>query len=162
MSLVRPGRGAQINNPFGSDDIDDDISNRSYNIMGEDEATFMDHIVNRANAFRNFDDYEALLNLDDNIVMSVPDRIIQALPLARFTEFNRENFSEENKSCTICMCPYEIEEEFMILPCLHRFHSACIREWFGRRNTCPNCKDHIMEHFDGAVNGSNLNADREC
>lgn len=42
----------------------------SYNFMvAEEEATtFMEQIVNRANAFRNFDDYEALLNLDDNIV----------------------------------------------------------------------------------------------
>jgi len=28
--------------------------------------------ANATNAFRNFDDYEALLNLDDNIVQAVP------------------------------------------------------------------------------------------
>ena len=46
------------------------------------------------------------------------------------------------------MCPYELKEEFMILPCLHRFHSPCITEWFARRNTCPNCKDRVLDHFD--------------
>lgn len=131
---------------------DDEVSDRSYNFAGEEgEATFIEQIVNRANAFRNFDDYEALLNLDDNVVMAVPERIVQALPVAEFTEGNRENFSEENKSCTICMSQYELKEEYMILPCLHRFHTDCIKEWFNRRNTCPNCKDRIMDHFEGSA-----------
>ena len=70
------------------------------------------------------------------------------LPTSKFTEGNKVNFSEENKSCTICMSAYEIEEEFMILPCLHRFHSECIKEWLNRKNTCPNCKDRICDHFE--------------
>ncbi len=36
--------------------------------MGEDDPTILDQIINRSNGFRNFDDYEALLNLDDNII----------------------------------------------------------------------------------------------
>lgn len=51
---------------------DEEVSDRSYNFIGEDEATIIDQIVNRANAFRNFDDYEALLNLDDNVFQIVP------------------------------------------------------------------------------------------
>lgn len=38
----------------------------------------------------------------------------------------------------------------MILPCLHRFHCECIKEWFKRRNTCPNCKDRVTDHFENA------------
>lgn len=110
----------------------------------------MDQIINRANNFRNFDDYEALLNLDENIVQSVPQRIIDNLPIANFTEGNRANFSEDNLACTICMCQFELEEEYMICPCLHRFHTECIKEWFNRRNTCPNCKDRILDHFEAA------------
>jgi hypothetical protein len=62
---------------IANDDEEDEWSSRSYNYIGEDDATFIDHIVNRANNFRNFDDYEALLNLDDNIVQSVPQRFIE-------------------------------------------------------------------------------------
>lgn len=62
---------------IANDDEEDEWSSRSYNYIGEDDATFIDHIVNRANNFRNFDDYEALLNLDDNIVQSVPQRYIE-------------------------------------------------------------------------------------
>jgi hypothetical protein len=53
---------------IANDDEEDEWSSRSYNYIGDDDATFIDTIVNRANNFRNFDDYEALLNLDDNIV----------------------------------------------------------------------------------------------
>ncbi|CDW82135.1 zinc finger protein [Stylonychia lemnae] len=95
----------------------------------------------------HFDDYEALINLDEDVVQSVPDRLVGMLPISKFTQNNLQNFSEENKSCTICMSSYELQEEYMILPCLHRFHSECIKEWFQRRNTCPNCKDRVCEHF---------------
>lgn len=104
FGLIHPGHANMIAN----DDEEDEWSSRSYNYIGEDDATFIDHIVNRANNFRNFDDYEALLNLDDNIVQSVPQKFIDQLPKSAFTELNRENFTEENKSCTICMCPYDL------------------------------------------------------
>ena len=73
--------------------------------------------------------------------------------MANFTEGNKTNFSEENKSCTICMCQYELDDQYMILPCLHRFHNECIKEWFARRNTCPNCKDRVMDHFEEEGSG---------
>lgn len=126
-------------NRGGSEDEDDD----------EDY-----HSLNNEDRGHNFDDYEALLNLDDQIVLAVPDKLINQLPISKFTEGNRQNFSEDNKSCTVCMCQYELAEEFMILPCLHRFHSECIKEWFSRRNTCPNCKDKVMEHFEGYQGGA--------
>jgi hypothetical protein len=153
FSLMRPNASHHL---IGNDDDDEGLSSRSYNFIGDDDATFIENMLaNRANAFRNFDDYEALLNLDDNIVTAVPERYISDLPISRFTEGNRENFTEENKSCTICMCHYELEEEYMILPCLHRFHCPCIKEWFQRRNTCPNCKDRVMDHFEAQCNQAN-------
>ncbi len=62
--------------PFGlfrhsnavNNEEDDEISSRSYNFMGEDDPTILDQLINRSNGLRNFDDYEALLNLDDNII----------------------------------------------------------------------------------------------
>lgn len=56
-------------------------------------------------------------------------------------------FSEENKSCSICLFNYEDGEKYMFLPCLHRFHHECIGEWLKRKNTCPNCKDRVDKHF---------------
>ena len=126
FSLMRPNDGVGQN-----EDGDEGISNRSYNLMGDEDPVYIEQIMaaSRVNAFRNFDDYEALLNLDDNIVTALPERYLNQLPVSRYTQENHDNFAEENKNCTICMCHYEIADLFLILPCLHRFHSGCIKEW---------------------------------
>lgn len=41
----------------------------------------------------------------------------------------------------------------MILPCVHIFHSKCIRDWFGSKDTCPICKfkltpENINRNFE--------------
>lgn len=56
----------------------------------------------------------------------VPQKLIEFLPTSKFTNANLVNFSEENKSCTICMSVYEENDIYMILPCLHRFHKDCV------------------------------------
>ena len=40
----------------------------------------------------------------------------------------------------------------MILPCLHRFNTSCIKEWLHKEETCPNCKDNILSHFNQQQN----------
>jgi len=80
-------------------------------------------------------------------VTPIPEKMMKRLPTSKFTQANKEVFSEENKACTICMCQYEVDDMFLLLPCLHRFHTECVGEWFKRKNTCPNCKDNVGEHF---------------
>ena len=48
------------------------------------------------------DDYEDLLELDEDVVDPVPDELLRQLPTSKFTQANLDNFSEENKSCSIC------------------------------------------------------------
>jgi hypothetical protein len=62
-----------------------------------------------------------------------------------FTAENEIKFSEENKSCAICMVNYEVGDKYMILECLHRFHEPCVKEWFKQKNTCPICKVLVYE-----------------
>ena len=38
---------------------------------------------------RHFDNYEALINLDENLVHPVPERLINMLPISKFTEGNK-------------------------------------------------------------------------
>jgi hypothetical protein len=43
------------------------------------------------------------------------------------------------------------------LPCLHMFHSACVKAWFSRRNAhnrCPLCRHVASDHDDGGGGGS--------
>ena len=47
---------------------------------------------------------------------------------------------EKNK-CIICLNNYKIHDKISYLPCLHLFHSGCIKEWLKRSNKCPLCKN---------------------
>jgi len=47
-------------------------------------------------------------------------------------------YSEEE--CCICL-DKNIEKEWKILQCAHKFHSECIDNWTNINNTCPICRD---------------------
>ena len=49
---------------------------------------------------------------------------------------------EKNK-CIICLNNYKIHDKISYLPCLHLFHSGCIKEWLKRSNKCPLCKNEV-------------------
>ena len=49
---------------------------------------------------------------------------------------------EKNK-CIICLNNYKIHDKISYLPCLHLFHSGCIKEWLKRSNICPLCKNEM-------------------
>ena len=42
--------------------------------------------------------------------------------------------------CAICMEGFRARERLLRLPCGHLFHSACVRPWLERTNTCPLCR----------------------
>ena len=83
------------------------------------------------------------MQLDEDVINPVPSSMIEMLPKSEFTEANAANFSEENKQCAICQFCYEVKEKYIILPCLHRFHTECVSTWFERKNTCPICKRKV-------------------
>lgn len=47
---------------------------------------------------------------------------------------------EDTFECTICLTAIEEGERVGILPCMHIFHSDCLRQWIMRRNACPLCQ----------------------
>ncbi|XP_024982471.1 uncharacterized protein LOC112518911 [Cynara cardunculus var. scolymus] len=83
----------------------------------------------------NEDDYEMLLALDEDNhrhggatraqINNLPESTVQA-----------ENLQE----CSICLETPTVGETIRHLPCLHRFHKACIDEWLRRKTSCPVCK----------------------
>ncbi|KAK2950245.1 putative Protein kinase domain containing protein [Blattamonas nauphoetae] len=47
--------------------------------------------------------------------------------------------------CCICMTDYEPGETLIILPCHHRFHRECVGEWLKEQNSCPFCKEAVVQ-----------------
>ena len=41
--------------------------------------------------------------------------------------------------CPICRERFEDGEDTMLLPCRHRFHEDCVRQWLQENLTCPKC-----------------------
>ncbi|CAI6008968.1 unnamed protein product [Closterium sp. NIES-65] len=48
--------------------------------------------------------------------------------------------SGEEDPCTICFDGFKRGDQLRVLPCQHRFHTACIGEWLMKKPLCPLCK----------------------
>lgn len=55
------------------------------------------------------------------------------------------SFSKIEGSCAICLEEWRLEEKCSILPCTHKYHKECIRDWLVKRNTCPCCKSVVFQ-----------------
>lgn len=125
------------------------------------QQSFMDWIPGRirnvlTSLMPNFpeDDYEALLQLTENIgdecqglkkqqVNSLPTRkFCNAQSTSKSTTSGNET-SQECKDCTICLCEYQNNDLLRLLPCSHEFHANCIDRWLKSHRTCPICRIEV-------------------
>eukprot|EP00879_Flechtneria_rotunda_P001007 GHRR01001143.1.p1 GENE.GHRR01001143.1~~GHRR01001143.1.p1 ORF type:complete len:683 (+),score=290.06 GHRR01001143.1:1311-3359(+) len=84
--------------------------------------------------------YEDLQNLE-NVQVTAPADILEALPKSKYVEGRKPGDSD---TCIICQSPYAAGEELMYLPCLHAFHTDCIKPWLeGHSKKCPVCKTDV-------------------
>mmetsp|Transcript_861 Transcript_861/g.1167 ORF Transcript_861/g.1167 Transcript_861/m.1167 type:complete len:342 (+) Transcript_861:185-1210(+) len=51
-----------------------------------------------------------------------------------------------NGTCVICLEDFKHEEQIIVLPCGHGFHTQCIMTWFERSGSCPICKQQYNQH----------------
>ena len=59
---------------------------------------------------------------------------------------NSEKVNEDKKQCVICFGEFKNGDKVIILPCIHFYHSECIKMWFKtKKNICPDCKCEINE-----------------
>ena len=62
-------------------------------------------------------------------------------PISVIKDINK--LVEDKKRCIICLENFKNGDESIILPCVHIFHSKCIRRWVERKRTCPFCNYKI-------------------
>jgi len=63
-------------------------------------------------------------------------------------EFNNvdSNKNDKEKDLKLIDSPSEVglnEDKTTVLPCGHRFHDDCIKDWMKKENTCPTCRCNI-------------------
>jgi len=56
--------------------------------------------------------------------------------------------TEEEEPCAICLEPLETGVEVRVLWCKHLFHVDCIDPWLLNRQTCPLCKDNVLQRAE--------------
>jgi len=74
--------------------------------------------------------------------------------LARFPNATLEDFKDKDATCIICHSDMVVEDEngnkrmtgeCKKLNCGHIFRTTCLRSWFLRQQTCPICRDNILQ-----------------
>jgi len=68
--------------------------------------------------------------------------LIEALPRCGHSCKEAAGDTSQQNCCPICLDDYEEAVELTTLPCMHRFHTACITDWLlkDKCGSCPMCK----------------------
>eukprot|EP01017_Pseudomicrothorax_dubius_P017525 TRINITY_DN19729_c0_g1_i1.p1 TRINITY_DN19729_c0_g1~~TRINITY_DN19729_c0_g1_i1.p1 ORF type:complete len:132 (-),score=16.36 TRINITY_DN19729_c0_g1_i1:61-411(-) len=77
----------------------------------------------------------------------IDERPPAPLPKEIYRRLKMMKIGRTRKECSVCMCPFREGEVIRQLPCKHIFHRCCIKPWFTKQSTCPNCRDDVADRF---------------
>jgi len=96
--------------------------------------------------YQDQDNYEELLHLDDNVTNPLDSKYINLLPEKKVDKKFIDRFDNNNPNqCSLCMDEFQLEQFYIILPCLHFFHKTELLDWLKINKKCPVCKFEIEE-----------------
>ena len=75
-------------------------------------------------------------------------QILDELPETKIDDVTK--LDPEKKNCVICLEDFKNGDNATVLPCIHLFHSECVKNWLKTQNCCPICKFKLT--------GENLNS----
>lgn len=58
--------------------------------------------------------------------------------------------------CMICLEEFQAGETLRVLPCFHRYHQACVDNWFSRSACCPVCKHDVTSEDSSMVEETDM------
>ena len=106
----------------------------SFNDFGEIENLFNNNpffSILRNSNFQGF-------MMPNNTSRPVNQRVLNSLPEITLDDISK--LDGEKKNCVICLENFKVGEKVIILPCIHIFHSVCIKSWLATKDECPMCK----------------------
>ena len=128
---INQNNGISNNINFFDDDEDEDEFDKNNLIENEEIEDNEEHEL-----YSYEDEFES--DDDEN---GIDENTINKFPISKIKDINK--LTEEKKKCCICLENFKINDETMILPCIHIFHSNCIKAWMKRQLCCPICKNKI-------------------
>ena len=109
------------------------------------DYSIFDNLFSFIDDIYNLRDIEEENDYSDYSLFNNPldEEAMNNLPIIKLHDIDK--LSDVKKRCVICMDDFEFNDETISLPCVHIFHSDCIKKWFKRQNTCPICKYKIEQ-----------------
>ena len=80
------------------------------------------------------------------------EEILNELPETQIEDVTK--LDQEKKNCIICLEDFKNGDKAIILPCIHLFHTECIKNWLKTQDTCPICKFKLTGENMNAGNGN--------
>ena len=71
------------------------------------------------------------------------EQILNNLPETEIDDVTK--LDPEKRNCVICLEEFKNGDKATSLPCIHLFHTSCIKNWLKKQNSCPICKFKITQ-----------------
>lgn len=71
-------------------------------------------------------------------IAALPEETLGASSLARLAD------KDDARLCCICLDEFCAKEVVTRLPCVHLYHTACIKKWLRTCGSCPQCKHRVL------------------
>lgn len=95
---------------------------------------------------RNYNNNSPIFQTCRNFRKALNDVILSRRAIRNMNTLYPDATPEElSSSDNICIiCREDMVNTSKKLPCGHIFHTACLRSWFQRQQTCPTCRLNIL------------------
>ncbi len=146
--IIRSGPNGTIIQQFGGNSNDDEfdmMNNMMSPMMGGFFNSPFQNRGQRVNIpFEMFSNRNTINELIQQLMQGrnrdhpTAQHILNELPETQIDDVNK--LDPEKRNCVICLEDFKDKEKTIALPCIHVFHSDCIKSWLGSHNCCPTCK----------------------
>ena len=119
-----------VNNLIENDEADENLNDGEFDEFEEGDENNLENV-------NSLDEED-----EDDDINGIDDQTINTFPVSKIKDITK--LTEEKKKCCICLENYKKNDEIITLPCIHIFHSKCIKTWMKRQDICPICKNKII------------------
>ena len=108
----------------------------------------------------NEDQYLIRNNITNNIANKVKEIINKLIISGEISTININSVNQNeyiDETCCICLSELVVDDTIHILPCKHKFHVDCIKQWLLKKQCCPLCKLELVNNNESINQNNNVN-----